>query len=336
MQNIRDHYDSGLAEVLAANHFQKFRMNQIYNALEERGIRDFDRIHHLPVDLKKILRETYIIQYLRLAGEETAKDGTRKALFRLPDGDCIETVMIPHADRLTCCVSTQAGCALKCAFCATGAGGFRRNLTWWEIADQVKEFCKPQPTNIVFMGMGEPLLNMDNVLKAAVFFNDPRGMNISHQKITISTAGIIEGIDFLAEIKKYKLAVSLHSPFQKIRQELMPVAAKYPLDRLFKALIRYSQKTGHAVTLEYALLGKDINMSQKDADALKKWLHRFPSKLNLIRYNPSMKNSAFKRPEENDVLKFLNYLKEEKNVFMRDSRGSDIQAACGQLVLREG
>ena len=261
------------------------------------------------------------------------KDDVYKYLIRLHDGHFIESVIIRDRGRTTLCVSSQIGCALQCAFCATGRMGFIRNLSASEIADQVLLISKDINngiTNLVFMGMGEPFLNFDNVVKSIDIITDQKGMSIPMRRITVSTAGIIENIERYYENNyKFKIAVSLNAPEQEKREKLMPIAKKYPLSDLFETLHRYRKKMNKKITFEYILI-KGFNDTPKDVKKLLELTLPLPSKINIIACNPL--DNTEDKPSEEAVSNFIAALKMKHNsVHLRKSMGDDISAACGQL-----
>jgi 23S rRNA (adenine2503-C2)-methyltransferase len=261
-------------------------------------------------------------------------DFTHKYLFQLQDDNFIESVYMRDGDRVTLCVSTMVGCPVRCPYCATGLMGFHRNLTTAEIVNQLLYINAQEEvpvTNIVFMGMGEPFMNYDNVIKASQIFNSPSGPEISARKITISTCGIVPAINrFVKEGHKFKLAVSLNGTTDAQRNIMVPVNKKYSLKMLIPALKNYTEATGQRVTFEYILV-KDFNDSGDDAQRLKSMLSSFPCKLNVIPYNENS-HCAFKAPDENGLDKFIKKLyKAPFAVTVRRSKGQDIAAACGQL-----
>ena len=281
-------------------------------------------------ELKTVAQVTNI----KIKVKQVSTDGTIKYLLEFPDGECVETVLMRFDNRanLTACVSSQVGCAVNCSFCATGKRGFIRNLTYKEIIEQVLTIQRDtglKVTNVVFMGQGEPLLNLDNVLKAMEMFNE--SFQIGARRLTVSTSGIIPQIKKLADIDMQStLALSLHASNHEIRKQLMQIENKYPMDELHKALKYYVEKTGRRITIEYLLI-KDLNDTITSAKQLAAYLKDIKCNINLIPYNPTAKND-YKRPSNNSIMKFK-YLMEHsgKKVTVRLERGGDIDAACGQL-----
>jgi len=311
-----------------------YRFSQIYQAVFCDLIFDFDKITTISKDLRESLKKE--IKLFSLKEKEIQGDGeVEKALFELHDGHFIETVFMKHDyKRKTICVSSQIGCPLGCKFCATGKMGFIRNLDWQEIVDQILFFAKRENEknlNVVFMGMGEPFLNYDNVLKAIRILNDKNGFNLAARSISVSTAGIIPGVKKLQEEGlQINLAVSLNSPDDKQRSKIMPVNDQFPLKNLIEALKEYIKKTNRKVFLEYVML-KGVNDNKESLEKLIKLLkgeHLFH--LNLIRYNDT--NSEFVSPDKETVEEFKNKLEKNNiNATIRHSFGDKIDAACGQL-----
>ncbi len=323
--------------------FPKFRAKQILTAICKQGVDNYEEITTLPKELKQKLQEQVPIMSLKPIRSAVSKDKrTEKTLFETNDGKKIEAVLMEFDDgRDSVCVSSQAGCQLGCKFCATGTLKFGRNLTYEEISDQVLYFAQKlyktgrHITNIVFMGMGEPFMNYDNVMDAIRAINDPDGLNIGARHITVSTSGVCEGIKKLAEEKiQVNLAVSLHAPTQEIRQKIMPIARKYSLEQLMQAINEYIEITNRRVSYEYVML-KGINDSEKDALTLARLLKNQLCHVNLIPYNftgiPGIEGSA-----KNNVKTFSEILKNRGvTSTIRMTMGQDIDAACGQLANKE-
>jgi 23S rRNA (adenine2503-C2)-methyltransferase len=314
-----------------------FRAGQIFSWIYQKGAKDFAQMSNIPQGLRKRLEDNFCLCGLELAGQQESRDGTKKFLFKLQDAKFIEAVAIPAEKRLTGCISSQAGCKFACAFCSSGALGFKRNLSCAEILDQVaylKNSSPAQLTHIVFMGTGEPLDNYDNVLKALRLINSPEAFNIGARRITISTCGIIPGILKLAEEGlQVELSVSLHAADDLVRNRLMPVNKIYPLRDLFAALHKYVQKTDRQVTFEY-ILAKGINSDLPSARKLCKIIQGLNCKVNLIPVNPR-EEAGLEPPSKSDILSFRDaLLKSGVAVTLRRPRGQDIDAACGQLRLR--
>uniref|UniRef100_A0A7C4XB61 Probable dual-specificity RNA methyltransferase RlmN n=1 Tax=candidate division WOR-3 bacterium TaxID=2052148 RepID=A0A7C4XB61_UNCW3 len=314
--------------------FEPYRGRQVFQWLWQKGIGDFAQMTNLSLKLREFLKERFTIEDIKLIKSIKASDGAEKFLWELEDGNKIESVFIPEPPRRTICVSTQAGCALGCLFCATGLMGFKRNLKGFEIANQIQLVQKSigeKLTNIVFMGMGEPLLNIENLNDSLEIITSSIGLGISQRHITISTAGIIEGIEYLLNSRwKAKLAISLNFADEKKRGKYMPVARKNPLKEILKLAREYSTKK-EMVTFEYVLI-KDINDSPEEAYKLLKLLKNIPSKINLISYN-EYPGLPYKSPAPETVARFQKILFDSDHpVTLRKSKGKEIFAACGQLA----
>lgn len=312
----------------------KFRAKQIHNWIYTKSVSTIDEMTNLSKDFREQLKGIASVTETKIKVKQTSKDGTLKYLVEYPDGECVETVLMRFDNRanLTACVSSQVGCAVNCSFCATGKGGFKRNLDYKEIIEQVLTIQRDtglKVTNIVFMGQGEPLLNLDNVLKALEIFNND--FQIGARRITISTSGIIPGINILADMDlQSTLAISLHAPNHKLRSEIMPIENRYPLDELKKALLNYVEKTGRRITIEYILI-HNFNDTFEVAKELAHWLKDLKCNINLIPYNSVIEND-YKKPSSSDIMKFKYLLEHSgKKVTVRLERGADIDAACGQL-----
>jgi 23S rRNA (adenine2503-C2)-methyltransferase len=291
----------------------------------------FDEITELPAALRTRLAEAFVLPRLALAAHQRSTDGTQKFLFRLADGQAIETVAIPDGDRMTFCISSQAGCALACAFCATGAMGFQRNLTPSEIAGQVRELAlldEPlRATNIVFMGMGEPLMNWKAVSPTLTILNDPKGFGIGARHITVSTVGVLPGIVALGQRpEQFRLALSIHAPDDALRGTLMPVNIKYPLAEVIDAARAFDRRT----TFEYVMLG-GVNDRPEHARELARLAREARAFVNLIPLHAG--GTGGFTPTPPDVIqRFARAVRAEGlEVAIRRSRGVDIAAACGQL-----
>ena len=312
----------------------KFRAQQIHNWIYLKSAKSIDDMTDLSKNFREDLKKVAKVSDVRIKTKQVSSDGTIKYLLEYPDGECVETVLMRFDNRanLTACVSSQVGCAVNCSFCATGKRGFIRNLNYKEIIEQVLTIQRDtglKVTNIVFMGQGEPLLNLDNVLKAMEIFND--SFQIGQRRLTVSTSGIIPGINRLAEIDMQStLAISLHAPNHELRKKLMPVEEKYNLKDLKTTLKKYVEKTGRRITIEYLLI-KDLNDTTEIAKQLAEYLHDIKCNINLIPYNPTADND-YKRPSNNSIMKFKCLLEHSgKKVTVRLERGADIDAACGQL-----
>lgn len=312
----------------------KFRAKQIHNWIYDKSVSSIDEMTNLSKDFREELKNIAKVTDTKIKTKQVSKDGTIKYLVEYPDGECVETVLMRFDNRanLTACVSSQVGCAVNCSFCATGKGGFRRNLTYQEIIEQVLTIQRDtglKVTNIVFMGQGEPLLNLDNVLKALEIFNND--FQIGARRITISTSGIIPGIERLAMLDMQStLAISLHAPTHELRQQIMPIENKYDIDELKKALLSYIDKTDRRITIEYILI-HGFNDTNKAAKDLALFLKDIKCNINLIPYN-SVEENDYKKPFSGDIMRFKYILEHSgKKVTVRLERGADIDAACGQL-----
>ncbi len=312
----------------------KFRAKQIHNWIYSKSVSSIDEMTNLSKDFREELKQTASVTDTKIKVKQVSKDGTIKYLVEYPDGECVETVLMRFDNRanLTACVSSQVGCAVNCSFCATGKGGFKRNLDYKEIIEQVLTIQRDtglKVTNIVFMGQGEPLLNLDNVLKALDIFNND--FQIGARRITISTSGIIPGIERLASMDlQSTLAISLHAPNHELRSSLMPIENKYHIKDVKKALLDYVEKTGRRVTVEYILI-HGFNDTIAVAKELAILLRDLKCNINLIPYNSVVEND-YKKPSSSDIMKFKYLLEHSgKKVTVRLERGADIDAACGQL-----
>ena len=315
-----------------------FRAKQIWRWLYVQRIAAWAGMGNVPAGLRDFLSAIYNIEPVKKLSVEGQPDATRKLLVGLHDGEAVEEVIIPARERRTVCVSSQVGCRFGCAFCASGKCGYRRNLDAGEIVGQVLLACEEyggRPSNVVFMGMGEPLDNYDAVLKAIRIINDGDGLAIGARHITISTCGVIPGIERLAgEGIQVELSVSLHAPDDALRSRLMPVNHKYALDSLAAACAQYTERTKRIVTFEYTLV-RDVNDSAVHAKELVKFMRRLPCRANLIPLSPvdGFEGAA---PRAETVDAFMGILsKAGLNVTLRVSKGGSINAACGQLRLRQ-
>lgn len=338
-QDIRILSDSGLQEAIISLGEKSFRAKQIYQWIWEKSVIDFADMTNLSKSLRDKLRQNYEFRPVKIDLEQQSSDSTIKVAFRLFDDNIIEGVLIPSDDRMTACISSQVGCSLSCTFCATGYLERQRNLTPGEIYDQVihirdlsqKHFGKPL-TNIVFMGMGEPLLNYKNVMTAVGHITSPNGLGMSSKRITLSTAGIAKLIKKLGDDEvKFKLALSLHAANDEKRNTIMPINESNSLKSLHDALIYYYNKTKSQITLEYIVF-KDFNDTLNDAKDLHNFVKKIPAKVNIIEYNP-IDQASFKNTSEERLEIIRKYLEDHNvNVRLRRSRGKDIDAACGQLA----
>jgi len=316
-----------------------FRGNQVYEWLWNKGAHTFDDMTNVSKETRQMLEKKFVINHIEVDKLQRSSDGTIKNAVRLHDGLIVESVLIPTSSRTTACVSSQVGCSLDCKFCATARLKRMRNLNPDEIFDQVvvidKEsqlyFNRPL-SNIVFMGMGEPLMNYNNVLKAIDKITSPEGLGMSPKRITVSTSGVPKMIKKMADDKvKFKLAVSLHSAIDEVRTSIMPFNETFPLDHLREALQYWYEKTKERITYEY-VVWEGINDTKRDVEALIEFCKFAPSKVNLIEYNP-IDDSHFKQASSDAIDMYVSMLEKHNiTVTVRRSRGKDIDAACGQLA----
>lgn len=338
-KDIRSISKEDLRNFFVSQGDKAFRGNQVYEWLWSKGAHHFDDMTNLSKEIRQMLEEHFVINHIQVDTMQHSTDGTIKNAVRLHDGLIVESVLIPTETRTTACVSSQVGCSLDCNFCATARLKRMRNLGPDEIYDQVKAIDQESRlyhnrplSNIVFMGMGEPLMNYNNVMKAIDMITSEEGLGMSPKRITVSTSGVSKMIKKMADDEvKFKLAVSLHSAVEEIRNHIMPFTKSFPLPELREALEYWYRKTKSKVTYEY-VVWKDINDDQKSIDALVKFCKYVPCKVNLIEYNP-IDDGEFQQaaPEAIDA-----YIKALENAGIvakvRRSRGKDIDAACGQLA----
>ncbi|HON06164.1 MAG TPA: 23S rRNA (adenine(2503)-C(2))-methyltransferase RlmN [bacterium] len=334
-KNIRNFDFEELKALVVSSGEPEFRATQIFKWLYEKGIEDFSRMSDIPEELRNLLVSDYSAGLPEAVEILKSKDGTRKFLFKLNDENFIESVLIPEKERNTVCISTQVGCKFRCAFCASGRIGFIRNLDVSEILGQIlyirfRENVKV--SNIVFMGMGEPFDNYDNVIKSIMIINNKYGLNIGARKITVSTAGVVPGIEKFSKIGlQVRLSISLHACDDNTRNRLMPINRKYPLVELLGACKSYIQTTGRRITLEYILI-EGINCGERHLVNLANIAKELNADVNLIPISKN-KNTGFLPPSPEAVRHFADLLRDKKiRVSIRDSRGKDIDAACGQLA----
>jgi len=359
--DIKNYTLQELKELFVSNNFVKFQAQQIFSWIYEKRGEDFSLMTDISKDMRAMLEEKFYFSKLKIIKKELSKDKTSKLLFALEDNAKIESVFIPEVSRGTLCVSSQVGCKFNCKFCLSGKLGFKRNLKTSEIINQYLEVSvsvsPSKITNLVFMGIGEPLDNFSNVTKAIEIFMDPSGLGFGKRRICVSTCGLAEGIEKLAQLKLgIKLSVSLHSADDAIRTKIMPVNKKYPLKELIAAVKNFSKIEQYPVTFEYALI-QGLNTSRLDAHKLIKLAHGLNCKINLIPYNEAAvfqvedaeklrsriapersergnKSSlGFSQPNLGETEAFCKELKNAGVFFtLRKSRGQDINAACGQLA----
>ena len=323
--------------ILKDRGLRPFRADQILQSLYRDYIRDWDDATTLPKDFRETLKTEFPLTKADVLEESTAADGTRKLLIGFADGHSVETVLIPATGRFTQCISTQVGCAMGCVFCASGSLGVKRSLSADEIvAEYLVGRRYGEITNIVVMGMGEPFANYDETLRALKLINAGRGPNLGARHITLSTCGVVPGFKRLAaEGIQFELSVSLHAPNDELRNQLMPVNRKWPIDELLKACADYTAATKRIITFEYTVIA-GINDSRACAEELARQVKRVPmAKVNLIPLSPVAHRPDFHTPEDRTMLMFLDVLmKHGIQTMLRRSRGKDADAACGQLKLR--
>jgi 23S rRNA (adenine2503-C2)-methyltransferase len=344
MRNIRTLNLGEIEEYFEKLGEKKFRARQVYEWIWQKQAQSIDAMTNLSKELRNKLKEDFELPALTIDIVQQSDDGTIKTRFKTHDGHLVEGVLIPTASRVTACVSSQIGCSLSCKFCATGYIERKRNLDFDEIYDQVvminqqseKEHGK-KLSNIVFMGMGEPLLNYKNVLRSIERITSPDSLGMSPRRITVSTAGVAKGIRQLGDDKvKFKLALSLHAATDSKRHEIMPINDTNNIKSLVDALNYFYKQTGNEITFEYILF-KNFNDSLQDADDLIKIYRQVPADLvNIIEYNP-IDFAKFEKPTEEKLEAFTRHLEKNRvNVRVRKSRGKDIDAACGQLANKGG
>jgi 23S rRNA (adenine2503-C2)-methyltransferase len=342
-KNIRHLSLSELEQYFESLGEKKFRARQVYEWIWLKHAAGFAAMTNLSKELRQLLEDNFSFPALGVDATQYSADGTIKSRFRTVDGHLVEGVLIPTDERKTACVSSQIGCSLSCKFCATGYMQRKRNLDYDEIYDEVvlinqqsERVYEKKLSNIVFMGMGEPLLNYRNVLKAIERITAPDGLGMSPRRITVSTAGVAKMIHQLGDDKvKFKLAVSLHAANDVKRNEIMPINETNNIKALIDALNYFYKQTGNEITFEYILF-KDFNDSLKDADELVKIYRQVPADLvNIIEYNP-LEAALFAKPDDDTVASFMAYLEKNRvNARLRKSRGKDIDAACGQLANKD-
>ena len=326
-------YDEWLEFCTEKLGLQRYRTDQICQWIYEKKVFNIYDMTNLGKDLREDLAYKILILPPSLVKQETSKDGTRKFLWQLQDGQRIESVLLSHGNHNTACISSQVGCPLACAFCATGKGGFVRNLTPGEIVGQflaMEKAAGQNITNIVFMGMGEPLLNQEALFKSIKILNHPKMRGLGARHMTISTAGIVPGIRALRELEiPVRLSVSLHGTNDMLRNKLMPINQQYPLGSLIEALRDYQQKTGDRVTIEYVMIDR-VNDNTEQAYELAALMNGLSIYVNLIPYNPV--DATYRRSSQERIKAFGKILSELNIEYeIRREKGSDINAACGQL-----
>ncbi|HHX2610955.1 TPA: 23S rRNA (adenine(2503)-C(2))-methyltransferase RlmN [Legionella pneumophila] len=340
--NLLNYNYSQLRELLMAWDEKPFRAQQLFQWIHQVGICDFAQMTNLGKVLRSKLSQLACVDLPEIVACQKSADGTHKWLLKLECGNCIETVFIPEANRGTLCVSSQVGCALNCSFCSTAKQGFNRNLSTAEIIGQVWLAARElsdnhgihdkKITNVVMMGMGEPLLNFDNVVSAMNIMMDDLAYGLSKRRVTLSTSGVLPEMERLREVSPVALAVSLHAPTDELRNELVPINKKYPLSQLISLCKRYfKDEPRRKVTFEYVML-KGVNDQPEHASQLIKLLHNVPAKVNLIPFNP-FPLTQYQRSSQETIDAFQEKLmKHGINTITRKTRGDDIDAACGQLA----
>jgi 23S rRNA (adenine2503-C2)-methyltransferase len=341
-KDIRALSKEQLRDFFVANQDKAFRGNQVYEWLWSKGAHSFEDMTNVSKETRTMLENNFVINHIKVDTMQRSSDGTVKNAVRLHDGLVVESVLIPTNTRTTACVSSQVGCSLDCNFCATARLKRMRNLEPGEIYDQVIAIDKESRlyynhplSNIVFMGMGEPLMNYNNVLKAIAMITSNEGLGMSPKRITVSTSGVPKMIKKLADDEvKFKLAVSLHSAIDEIRSRIMPFSANFPLSELRESLEYWYHKTKSKITYEY-VVWKGINDNKASIDALVKFCKYVPCKVNLIEYNP-IDDGEFQQASEESINAYIKALAANDIVAkVRRSRGKDIDAACGQLANKE-
>jgi len=320
-----------LEQFLQGQGKERYRATQIFKWLYQHDVSSFEEMTNVSKALRAELARTACISRLEPETVEVGNDGTRKYLFMLEDGNAVESVIIPDEDRNTLCISSQAGCAMQCAFCLTGTFSLTRNLTTAEIINQILAVRRDvEVRNIVMMGMGEPLHNLDNVIPALQIMAEDNGLQLSSRRVTVSTCGLVPELERLGREVTVNLAVSLNATTDELRDRIMPVNKAYPIATLLAALKNYPLPGRRKITIEYVLLG-GLNDTPEDAKRLVRLLSDIPCKINLIPFNPH-EGADFRPPTRAALDAFHKYLLDRHfTVITRDSRGSDISAACGQL-----
>lgn len=320
-----------LERFLAGNGKERFRATQLFKWIYQKDVTSFAEMTNLSKTLRDELEQTAYISTLTPATVEEGTDGTRKYLFVLDDGEAVESVLIPDEGRNTLCISSQVGCAMACEFCLTGTFRLARNLTAAEIVNQVCAIRRDaEIRNIVFMGMGEPLHNLDNVVRAIEIMMDGNGLQFSNRRVTVSTSGLVPEMAELGRRVTVNLAVSLNATTDELRDRIMPINRRYPLSELLKACRAFPLPSRRKITIEYVMLG-GLNDTPEDAKRLVKLIHDIPCKINLIPFNEH-DACSFKAPTQESIDRMHKFLLDRNfTVITRSSRGSDISAACGQL-----
>lgn len=337
MQLLKNYALPELKEIFKRLGLPDYRAGQVFHWIYKKGASEFTQMGNLPKSLLTVLAENYELCAFPSSREFISQDGSRKYLLKLHDGNKVEAVFIPAGERKTICISTQVGCKFSCGMCASGLKSYVRNLSVAEIIDQliyIQKLTRSKITNIVFMGMGEPLENYENVTQAIRIINSQEGPAIAARRITISTAGYLPGIRKLIDFDlQVNLSLSLHATIDEQRTRIMPINKKYPMKEVLKTCFDYFQRTGRIVTLEYILL-KGVNDTLLDAQRLATITHGLKGKVNLLPFNP-VKGLPYQPVKKAGIEQFEKWLKSRKvPVTVRESRGADIFAACGQLAAR--
>lgn len=353
LQDLRSMNLEDMTLLLQAMGQPAFRAKQLFAWIHQKQVQQIDEMHNMGKKLLELLKTQCEITPMHLERKQVSKDGTEKFLFQLQDGNYIECVLMRYRgdrskQRNTLCISSQVGCAMGCTFCATGQGGFVRNLTVGEIVSQIYEVNRQllqeedalPVGNVVLMGMGEPLLNLQNVRKSIAILNDPQGQQISIRRITLSTCGIVPNMKALAEDKlDIVLAVSLHAPNDTLRSSVMPINDRYPLQEVIETCKYYQMQTKNRISFEYALIA-GFNDQPEHIRQLKQLLKGLDCHLNIIPVNPVTNTAQFRRPDRKQVTAFVNALQAAgMHASVREEKGTDIDGACGQLrgkVMQEG
>ena len=337
--NILELSKERFASWLEGRQIESYRAAQVFKWIYLRQADRFDLMTDIAKDIRPLLEDHFTIDRLQTENVETSIDGSRKYLFKLEDGERIESVLIPERDHYTLCISSQVGCAQDCRFCLTASGGFQRNLSKAEIVSQVRdiknELQDSMPlSNLVFMGMGEPLTNYKNLVAAIRAITDSSfGLGFASRRVTVSTAGIVSRLADLGRDTRVNLAISLNATDNQTRNRIMPLNRKFPIEKLLKACQQFPLPGGRRITFEYVLL-KDVNDSVEDAYRLAELLRPIKSKINLIPFN-SHEGCQYQRPDEDTILRFQKILIDKNyTVMIRQSKGQDISAACGQLAVK--
>lgn len=335
LENIKSLPLSELSSRLKERGIEKYRLQQVIQWLYQKDVADFSEMTNLAKDLREDLSQIFQIERLQFESEQVSSDGTRKYLIRLNDRETVESVLIPSENRITLCISSQVGCAMSCRYCLTGLLGVKRNLTQFEILEQVMLVRRnlrenEKISNIVFMGMGEPMQNLPSVLPALEIMTNDVCLGLSRHKITVSTCGVVPQMLEFGSKSNVKLAISLSATTNELRDFLVPINKRYPLEALMEGCRKYPLPNRDRITFEYVTLA-DVNDSLEDAKRMKKLLNGIPCKINLIPFN-EFPGSEFKRPSDQRMRELQDYLlKAGYQTNIRASRGRDILGACGQL-----